>query len=424
MFASYGKDAMKPLIFPIIAAATPDDINIEFYDDRIEPLPANIDADIIAFSTETFAAKRAYELCSKYKNENNITVIGGFHPTCVPDEAEKYCDIVIIGDAEDTWGSFINDYKNNSLKKRYISNSNFVLQYLNYNHICFSNKKYLPIGTVFFSRGCKFNCDFCSIKAVYPNKILQKDKYIIQQELKEIKEKVIFFIDDNIFSDKNSLMEFLDIIKPLNKRWACQISIDIAMQDDLLSIMKESGCFLVLIGFESLNIDNLKEMNKKANINIENYHKAVKNIYKHKLMIYATFIFGYDYDKFDDIDTLVEFAVKHNFAVANFNPLLPMPNTKLYKRLESQGRLLYDKWWLQEGLCYGETVFKPSMMTPKELEQACKKARYSFYSIKNILKRFIFNASNHSIKNAFVYLAANIVSRIEIHKKQNREFGR
>ena len=167
-------------------------------------------------------------------------------------------------------------------------------------------------------------------------------------------------------------MEFLDIIKPLNKRWACQISIDIAMQDDLLSIMKESGCFLVLIGFESLNIDNLKEMNKKANINIENYHKAVKNIYKHKLMIYATFIFGYDYDKFDDIDTLVEFAVKHNFAVANFNPLIPMPNTKLYKRLESQGRLLYDKWWLQEGLCYGETVFKPSMMTPKELEQACK----------------------------------------------------
>ena len=131
-----------------------------------------------------------------------------------------------------------------------------------------------PIGTVFFSRGCKFNCDFCSIKAVYPNKILQKDKYIIQQELKEIKEKVIFFIDDNIFSDKNSLMEFLDIIKPLNKRWACQISIDIAMQDDLLSIMKESGCFLVLIGFESLNIDNLKEMNKKANINIENYHKG------------------------------------------------------------------------------------------------------------------------------------------------------
>lgn len=423
MLEGKGYDAMKPLIFPIIESVTPKEVEIDYIDERIEELPAIIDSDVIALSVETFAARRAYQIAKKYKTDKNIIVMGGFHPTNLPDEALEYCDTVLIGDAEDTWPEFIADYKKGKVREKYISTNQLSLSKINFNSQVFEGKKYNKIGLVQFSRGCKFDCDFCSINSFYACKVRQKPLEIIVEEIKCIKEKILFFIDDNIFLNEKSAVELFEAIKPLKKKWACQISMDVAFNNKMLKIMKESGCMLVLIGFESLNKDNLKKMNKVANLRVERYEEAIKNIYKHKLMIYATFVLGYDYDTTESIEETMKFALKNNFAAANFNPLIPMPGTKLYTRLEAEKKLLFNKWWIEPGYKYGDSAYYPEKMTPKELEVGCKNARYTFNTYKNIFKRLFRNKIYLYPINALVFLALNIISRKEIHRKQGKVLG-
>lgn len=453
MMYSKGKDALKPLIFALIEKLTPPEHEITFYDERIENLPENIDADIIAMSVETFAAKHAYELADRFKKPDNLIVMGGFHPTALEEEALEHADIILKGDAEDTWEELIKDLSvggfdgpergDFKLNKRiYNSCNKTTMSYVNPNSKCFEGKKYLPLAMVQASRGCKFNCDFCSIKSLYPGAVRQKDIEDIVKEIKESKEKLLFFIDDNLFLNEDSAKKLFAAIKPLKKKWACQISLEIAFRDELLDLMYESGCFMVLIGFESLNENNLEIMNKSANLkimrngegksegdetdkdvkvqsNVSHIEAAIKNIYKHRIMIYGMFVLGYDFDTAKSIDDTYEFAVRNNLCIANFNPLMILPGTPLFDRMQKEGRLRFDKWWLDENYRYGDAMYIPKAMSIEELKDGCRNARYNFNTYKTIFKRLIKEKVNHkSLLNIIVFLAINLISRSEIHRKQ------
>lgn len=420
MFEHISSDAMKPLIFGIIKSHTPQDVDIEFIDERVEKLPEKIDSDIIAFSVETYTAKRAYILAKKYKSENNIIVMGGFHACVMHEEMLKYADSVLTGDAEGAWEEFLSDCRGGAPKKVYCSDEKRPLEALRDDPSVYRHK-YYGIGVYQISRGCKFNCGFCSIKTMYKC-VRRKSADMIFEELKKAKEKIIFFADDNLFYDKTSARELFRRIAPLKKKWACQISMDAARDDELLSDMKSSGCFLVLIGFESLNPESLGEMNKAAN-SIRDYEDIIARIYRHGLLIYGTFVLGCDGDGRDVFGRTYEFAVKNKMAVTNFNPLIPMPGTEIYRRMEEQGRLRYKKWWLSDKYRYGETAFLPKNMTHEELMNGCLKMRMDFYSPRCILKRLFSNPINFQPLNFFVFMLANIISRREIMKKQGQILG-
>lgn len=420
MFEHISSDAMKPLLFGIIKSLTPSEFEIEFIDERAEKLPEKINSDIIAFSVETYTAKRAYILSKKYKTDKNIIVMGGFHACVMPDEILNYADAVIIGDAEDTWGNFLADCVVGKPRKKYISNEEMPLEIFRDDPSAYKHK-YYGIGVYQISRGCKFNCDFCSIKTMYKC-VRRKSEDIVFEELKNAKEKVIFFVDDNLFYDKLSAIRLFRKIAPLKKKWACQISINAARDDELLTEMKKAGCFLVLMGFESLNPESLSEMNKTANTRAD-YEDVIRRIYKHKLLIYGTFVLGCDGDKPDVFDRTFEFAVKNKIAVTNFNPLIPMPGTGVYKRMEQEGRLLYKKWWLSDKYRYGETAYMPKNMTPQQLRDGCLKMRTDFYSAGCVIRRLFSNPINFIPLNLFVFVLANIISHKEIHKKQGQLLG-
>jgi len=166
--------SFKPLIFQVIRALTPKDIKINFVDEHVQELPEKIDSDIIALSVETMTARKARDFALKHKIKNNLIVAGGFHPSTLPEECLEYADSVIIGDAEDTWPRFLKDAQAGNVQKIYKSSleaapvkPDLELEY-------FKDKKYSFIGLAQFSRGCKFNCDFCSIKAMYPGKVRTK----------------------------------------------------------------------------------------------------------------------------------------------------------------------------------------------------------------------------------------------------------
>lgn len=420
MFEDISSDAMKPLLFGIIKNLTPAEHEIDFLDERVERLPEKIDGDIIAFSVETYTAKRAYILARKYKTENNIIVMGGFHACVMPDEMLCYADTVLIGDAEDTWGAFLSDCVLGMPKSKYVSDEGRPLTSVADSRDVYKHR-YYGIGVYQLSRGCKFNCDFCSIKTMYKC-VRRKSVNLIYEELKDVKEKIIFFVDDNLFFDKESAIELFRRIAPLKKKWACQISIDAARDDEILKEMKKAGCFLVLIGFESLNGESLAEMNKKAN-HSGDYEEIIRRIYRHRLLIYGTFVLGCDNDYPDVFERTYAFAVKNKIAITNFNPLIPMPGTGVYRRMEAENRLLYQKWWLSDLYRYGETTFLPKHMSPQQLCDGCLKIRTEFYSVTCILKRLFSNPIHLLPLNLFVFILANMISHKEILKKQGKLLG-
>jgi radical SAM superfamily enzyme YgiQ (UPF0313 family) len=417
MFGKKSRDAMMPLVFSIIKPLTK--APIEFYDEKIEALPENLDANVVAMTVDTFSARRAYFLAEKYKRENKIVIMGGFHPTMVPDECLQYSDAVVVGEAEDTWPMIVDDLKNNSLKKKYISQNNSDLSKVKYDYTVFNGKYYNNIALVQFGRGCRYCCDFCSINAFYKGNVRTRNVENVAADIKKIKEKYIFFVDDNIFADREKAVKLFMAMKKLRKKWACQISMDIAENAEILEIMKQSGCMMVLIGFESLNKENLKEMNKKANMKLD-YEKALKNIYGAGLMVYGTFVIGYGGDTTNTAQELVDFAVKNKFVIANFNPLMAMPGTALYERLKWENKLVMDKWWLENNFRYGDSMIIPEKMTGLELKESCRDARYSFYSLGNIFKRMM---KRSNVENMSVYLKTNLISRFEILFKQGRILG-
>lgn len=420
MFEYESSDAMKPLLFGIIKSLTPSRFEIDFIDERAEKLPEKIDSDIIAFSVETFTAKRAYILARKYKSEKNIIAMGGFHAAVMPDEMLNYADSVIIGDAEGAWETFLADCENGSPKRKYYSEESCAIAALKPDEGVYKHR-YHGVGVYQISRGCKFNCDFCSIKTMYRH-IRSKPPEVVAEELSRMREKIIFFADDNIFSDKKAALELFKALAPIKKRWACQISIDAARDDELLRAMKKSGCFLVLMGFESLNADSLREIHKSANAAAD-YSDVISRVYRHGLLIYGTFVLGCDGDLPDVFQKTYEFAVRNKLSVTNFNPLIPMPGTGVYARLESEGRLRYKKWWLSDNYRYGETAFIPKNMSPEELQNGCLKMRTDFYSINCILKRLFSNRANFIPINFLVFILTNFISRREIRRKQGQILG-
>jgi radical SAM superfamily enzyme YgiQ (UPF0313 family) len=418
MAGKQSSDALQPLAFMILNSLTPKDIEVEFFDERIEILPDKLNTDAVCFSVETFSAKRTYQLAEKYKNQNpKIKVImGGFHPTACPEEAAKYADSIVIGDAEPVWEQVIYDLKNGTLRQKYISENSYILPFEKMDKSIFKGKKYTKIGIVQWKRGCCFNCNFCSVHSFYKNCVSERKIDDVIAEIKSMKEKILFIADDNLLYDRKKLKEFLIKLTPLKKKWCCQISINVTNDDEILKLMAESGCIIMIIGFESLNVKNLIEIGKNQNIANFDYDKAVKKIYSFGIMIYATFIFGYPYDTLESFDELYKFAMKNKFSVANFNPLMAMPGTALYEELKSKGKLVDEEWWLSDSYNYGDAMHFPENFTAAELTENCKKLRYKFYSQKSIIKRLF---SKVNFKNLLIFLAINEVSNVEIKRKQS-----
>ena len=417
LFGERTKDAMPPLLFAILKPLTPPDIILTFIDENIEHVPRDALFDAAAISIDTFTARRGYILAAQFRKRGIPVIIGGIHATLRPDEVSEHADSVIVGEAEDTWRRVLKDFCGGVLKPRYVSANNADLESVLYDYSIFAGKKYNPIWVVQFSRGCKFSCDFCSIRALHGNTLRTRSAATVAETMKHLPRKLFLFADDNLFSGPG-LNGLLTAIEPLKRQWACQISIDAAKDFEFLRRLRRSGCVVVLVGFESLNADNLRQMKKSANLAAD-YETVIANIHRAGLMIYGTFVIGYDADTSETALELAAFAKKHRFAVANFNPLIPTPGTELYARLESEGRLIYDSWWIAPEFCYGDTAFRPKGMTPRQLAESCRLARYSFYSFRGVTSR-LRGVNIRNLFNFRIYLIVNIISGISIRQKQGR----
>lgn len=382
---------MEPLPAAAIAGLTPPAVDVRFYDDRMERIPFDEPADLVAISVETYTARRAYQIATEYRKRRIPVVMGGFHASLVPDEVAQYAESVVVGEAEGLWPSVIDDARHGRLQKFYRQphGSRPTLNGLRADRSIFRGKRYLPIGLVEAGRGCHFKCDFCAVQTVFNASQTRRPIDQILREISEVKreKKLFFFVDDNITSNLSEAKAFFRALAPLKIRWVSQASINAAHDEEFLELLVRSGCMGVLIGFESLDPGNLKDMNKSFNMMRGGFERALANLRRRRIRVYGTFVFGYDRDTHESFGRTVRFARDQAMYIAAFNHLTPFPGTPLYHRLQNQGRLLYEAWWLDDRYSYNQIPFSPAGMSPADLQRGCLSARREFYSWRSIVRR-------------------------------------
>ncbi len=414
---------MEPVVLAILKALTPSDISVSAFDERFEKIPFDAPTDLVALSVCTFSAKRAYEIAAEYRRRGVKVVMGGFHPTLMPEEALQHADAVARGDAEWTWPRMIEDFRNGKLGGIYEPDALRPAPAVIPDRSIFKGKRYLPIRLVQYARGCNRTCDFCAIRAFYGGHFLYRPVEQVVEELKRAKAKRVFFVDDNIISNKASFRALLEAILPLKLRWTTQIDISFADDPELLDLAVRSGCQSVVIGFESLDEKNLQLMKKGWNRASE-YSTRLARIRNAGIMVYGTFVLGYEHDDVSVFKKTLDFAIKEKLFIANFNPLQPFPGTPLYERMKIEGRLVFDNWWLADSYRWHHALLRPKGMTPEELTEGAAWCRKKFNSLPNILRRFAGSPANaRNFDNASVFWTSNIISRIDILAKTGLRLG-
>jgi radical SAM superfamily enzyme YgiQ (UPF0313 family) len=292
-----------PLSLGYVAGLTPSEWEVELLDENWEVFVPQ-KADLVAISAMTIQANRAYEICNIYRKMDVPVVVGGIHVSMLPEEALNYATSVVIGEAEGLWQKVIEDFLNGTLKRIYKSRSYPSLSNMVIPIRDLFNKKYL-FDVIQTSRGCPFNCDFCSVPAFNGRKYRLRPVSEIIEDLKTIRKKFVFIVDDNIVgygkeNEERAIALFEGIIgSGIKKYWVSQASINVSENEKLLKLMKKSGCLGLLIGFESTDVQTLRKSGKTQNLRknespAELYKDVINKLHKYGIAVDGYFCYGYE----------------------------------------------------------------------------------------------------------------------------------
>ncbi len=401
----YDTHAMSPpLALGIIAALTPDTWDIEIIDENFDEF-SFIEADIVGISAMTANINRAYEIAGIYREKGIPTVIGGIHASMLPEEAAKYFDTVVSGEAESVWEQLIQDFENNTLKKRYIGELlPLVKMPAPRRDLFHKSYTYANIQT---TRGCPMNCDFCSVHTFNGSQYRLRPVDEVLDELETIPQDLVYFVDDNIIGySKQSAQRAIDLFKGMinrgiKKDWYCQASLNVADNEEVLRYAAESGCRMILIGIESEKEEQLEEVNKKLNLKmgIKKYQEVFDRIHKYGISVLGALIYGLDSDSKQDLYDRTKFAIDSGMDAMQATIVTPLPGTGLFRRMEQENRLLYTNFpedW--KHYHFLEVVHRPIKMEAGEFMDAMWDNWSIMYDGKLLQKKML--RSLKSTKNA------------------------
>jgi len=417
---------MEPLSLGLLAGLTPSGVDCKLVDDRIDEIDFDDPTDLVAINIETFTARRAYEISAEYRARGVPVVMGGMHATLVPDEVAEHADAVYTGDAETLWAQVVTDAHEGRLRPRYDGGLGVPQPGAVPRRDLYAGKGYLPVSLLQFGRGCRFHCEFCAVGEYFNHHNYTRPVDEVVAEIRAQPRRDLFFVDDNFISNPEAAKALLRALIPLKVRWVSQASIDQTRDPELMDLLAASGCLGNVIGFESLNVENLREIHKAPNVaGFDRYAEAVATLREHHLQTWAAFTLGYDHDTVESISATCEWGIENHFTFAAFNVLMPYPSTPFYERLKAEGRLLYDgRWWLHPEYRFNYAAFTPALMTADELTDTAWAARRRWSSRSAIVRRALDVRTNLATPFRFAtYCAYNPLFRRETFKKQGMRLG-
>lgn len=397
-----------------IAAVTPPEWEIGFCDDSFEKIDFSTDADIVALTAMTAQITRAYEIAAAFRARGTTVVIGGFHASNLPDEAGTHADAVVVGEGELVWPQLLADWRAGTLQPVYRTGSLMEMARIPAaRREMFKGKGYLLTNTIQTTRGCPHDCEFCSVTAFYGRKYRKRPVPQVLLELEELRKSnaFVFFVDDNIVADRTYSLSLFEGMKGMGLKWLSHAPIDFAQDSQLMKAAGESGCLGMFVGFESLNQASLSAMGKQTN-SAQSYLANAQAFRDHGIGILGSFVLGYDGDTPDVFEKTLRFCEEARLESAIFPILTPYPGTVVRKRLEAEGRILSSDW---RDYDMEHVTFRPSGMTPEQLQEGYEHVSREFYSFPSMFRR-IFKLH----RSVQVFGPMNVGFRSAIRKKDPR----
>ncbi len=392
------KALFAPTGLMICAAVTPPGWDVELVDECTleQPHRAKADVDLVGISAMTTQARRAYAIADEYRALGVPVVMGGIHPSALPEEALAHCDAVCRGDAEATWPRVLADFEAAAGRgRRPVEGLRRVYDWAEAPPAPIATPRkdviraadYLVANPIQTTRGCPHTCNFCTTPAVFGRKFRQRAVADIVAEIEAVnavkKPWCYIFADDNFGGNQAWALELCEALRPLRIGWASQCDILISKNDRLLRAMRASGCQGLILGLESPKVDTLREAGKKF-VQPDTYEWRIRKIQSHRIGLWGAFIFGFDHDTWQDCRAACDFARRMNLAMSCFPILTPYPGTEFFRQFEREGRLRTRDWERYNG---ASVVFEPRRMTPRELRHAQMAAFAEFYSLRSAARR-------------------------------------
>ncbi len=384
---------------------------VEIYNEDIfKPDYSKLEADLVGISILTNTAKRGYEIAAKFPKEK--VMIGGVHASLLPEEAIKYARQVVIGEAEEVIVDVVEGRITEPIVKGRPVEDLDSLPYPDFSLIKGDRSCSLatPIST---SRGCPYDCSFCSVTKMFGRKYRFRSAENVMGELKAGIKKTIFFCDDNFAAAPKRTYKLLDLLLKNNvKNWACQVRCDVTKDDRMLSLMAKAGCSAVCVGFESVNEKTLHAYDKKQTVG--QIIDAIRAFHKRNIKVHGMFVLGGDDDNIKTVWETFRFAIKQKIDTIQMTILTPFPGTRVYSDLESQKRIFTKDWNLYDGQ---HIVFKPNLISAKELQLNVLKAYTKFYSLSRSLSLLF----RWHLRNAFLRFMGYAI--VKEWKQNNRKLS-
>ncbi len=377
---------LPQLPLSILAALTPPEHEVVTVEEEYEQLPLDENWDVVGITAMTATAPRAYELAQLFRRNGTKVILGGIHPSVLPDEAARFADAVVIGEAEGMWPKVLHDAQRNQLEQFYhnwqpdISESPLPLRRRNRSIL-----GRLPsfVTPIMFSRGCPNDCEFCCVHKVYG----RRQRFIpierIVEDIETSGAKRLMFLDDNIGGSRPYAMQLFKALQPLKVQWCGQASARFILDDELFNAALHSGLWGLFIGVETVEIDALRKM-RKSLASLELYEKAIRRCRAAGIMFHASLIFGLDEQTPRVFDRTLDFLIHNKVPSISPNILTPYPGTRLFERLMREGRILHTNWYYYDHLTVS---YQPKNMEPEELSEKYLDFRKKFFSYSSIIKR-------------------------------------
>jgi radical SAM superfamily enzyme YgiQ (UPF0313 family) len=375
----------------IVGSLTPPHYDIQYIDENIEPIDFDAPADLVAVTGMTAQANRMYEIAAEFRARGVPVVAGGLHANLIPEEVALHVDAVCVGEAEALWPEVLHDFEHGCLKRIYRQLTPAALGEAPRPAYELAQRRYYPSIWIETSRGCPHLCKFCAATIRYRPKLGYKSIDQVIKEVQFVRERwdnpYILFSDDNFVVDRERTKQLLTQLIPLGIKWSGQSDVSFYKDEEILDLMHESGCMMMLIGFESVSVDTLTgidERNWKLKT-LSQYVEATKAIQDHGIGVYGAFTLGLDTDTLASFEETIEFVMKHYLAGIQVSCVTPFPGTPLRTEMERDGRVLADKPWSYYTVF--DTVFQPKNMTPEELEAGALSVYQAFYKREFSLKK-------------------------------------